>query len=320
MANLVYQEASNLISSVANQAIISPLGDPYTIGISGLIFDIIGDVGVEIDSDITDHFVEANYTIQDHWAQKPIRVTMQGYAAELVSVFQPNIIQEIFSALSGLVLLPGLAPTFNVQDSQFYAQMNAIAQLEQNIVNTTLNAFQIFNNASTLVTRQQTVFQFLLNMWQQRILATVETPYAVFENMAIESIRPTQSGDTTKVSEFIVRFKQIQTVNSIQATPNASSTNTQNTGTTSSQNPIAGGVAQSYSAPTVNLGNTTGNAGPSSNTIPILPSPPSALPLAAPSSDVLPPVPNLTPSVPQFSVPNTIQPTFLGQATMPLTP
>ena len=318
MNNLNVQDISNLVSSVANQAIVRPLGDPYTIGISGLIFDIVGDVGVEIDSDITDHFVEANYAIQDHWAQKPIRVTMQGYAGEVVAVYQPSVIQQIFSAVVGLVTPSGLSPAFNAQDTEFYATLSTVAQLGQNIVNTALNAFQVFTNAATLVTRQQTVFQFLFNMWQTRQLATVETPYAVFENMAIESIRPTQSGDTTKVSEFIVRFKQIQTVNSIQATPNVSSTTVQNTGTTSSQTPVVAPGATSYSSPTVNLGNTTGNAGPinGSNTT-IVPAPSSALPVVP---TLTPDVPNLTPSVPQFSVTNTIQPIFLGQASPSLTP
>ena len=257
--SLIYQEASNLIASVANQAIISPLGDPYTIGISGLIFDIVGDVGVEINSDITDHFVEANYAIQDHWAQKPIIVTMQGYAAEVVNVYQPNLIQQIFSALEGLQPLGILSPTFNTQDAEFYTQLSGITQLGQNLVNTTLNAFQLFHNAATLVTTQQTVFQYLLNMWQQRILATVETPFAVFENMAIESIRPTQSAESTKVSEFIVRFKQILTVNAVQGTSNASSTETQNSGTTSTIAPTPSQGLEPYVATPVSLGSGYGS-------------------------------------------------------------
>ena len=263
--SLIYQEASNLISSVANQAIVSPLGDPYTIGISGLIFDIIGEVGVEINSDITDHFVEANYAIQDHWAQKPIIVTMQGYAAELVRIYQPNILQQIFSDLTGLQPLGILAPSFNVQDNEFYSEIDTITQLGQNLVNTTLNAFQLFQNAATLVTRQQTVFQYLLNMWQQRILATVETPFAVFENMAIESIRPSQNAETTKISEFIVRFKQILTVDAVQGTSNASSTETQNAGTTSTIPPTPSQGLVPYVASAVSLGSGYGTAVPTND-------------------------------------------------------
>lgn len=262
MSSNAIQDISNLVASVASQAIVKPLGDPYTIGISGLIFDIVGDVGIEVNSDITDHFVEANYAIQDHWAQKPVIVTMQGYAAEVVSIYQPSLLQQIFQAVGGLLPLPGLAPTFNVQDTQFYAQMNSISQLGQNIVTTTLNAFQVFANAATLVTKQQSVFQFLFNMWQTRQLATVETPYAVFENMAIESLRPSQSGETTKISEFIVRFKQIQTVSAVQGTSNAESTDTQNAGTTSTIPPAASEGLQSYVANPVSLGSGYGTLTP----------------------------------------------------------
>lgn len=271
MSSSIYQNAANLIASAANQAIVSPLGDPYTIGISGLIFDIVGDVGVDINSEISDHYVEENFAIQDHWAQKPIIVTLQGYAAEVVNVYRPNIISEIFTALVGLVPLSGLGPTFNAQDSQFYASFNNISQLGQNIINTTLTAFQIFGNAATVVTRQQTVFQYLLNMWQTRQLCTVETPFAVFENMAIESIRPTQSGETTKISEFVVRFKQILTVASVQGTSNAQSTQTQNAGTTSTIPPAASIGLQPYISNPVSLGSGYGsitNLNGSSITVP----------------------------------------------------
>lgn len=259
MSQSVYQAASNLIASAANQAIVSPLGDPYTLGISGLIFDIVGEVSVDINSEITDHYVEQNYAIQDHWAQKPIIVTLQGYAAEVVNVYRPNIISEIFTTLTGLVPLSGLGPTFNAQDSQFYVQLNNISQLGQNIINTALTAFQIFGQAATLVTKQQTVFQFLLNMWQTRQLCTVETPYAIFQNMAIESIRPTQSAETTKVSEFIVRFKQILTVASIQGTSNPASTVSQNSGTNSTIPPAASLGLKPYVSNPVSLGTGYGS-------------------------------------------------------------
>ena len=227
------QEASNLVSLVANQAIIQPLGDPYTIGISGLIFDIIGRVSVKASSDVTDHFVEANYAIQDHVALKPILVSMEGKAAELVNVYNPNSLFSIFSALGGLTPLAGLAPSFNTQDAEFYSQLSTIASLAQNVVNTATSAFAIFSGAATLVTKQQNAFTFLMGMRNARQLCTVETPYAIFENMIIEDIDAEQTEETTKISTFNIRFKQILTVDSIQGTSSVGSTASQNTGTTS---------------------------------------------------------------------------------------
>lgn len=252
------QSAANLTSSVVNQAIIRPLGNPNLIGISGLVLDIIDDEEIMIDSDITDHYVEQNYAIQDHIALKPIRFSLHGYAAELVNVPTPNVLNSIFTAIAGLVTLAGLAPQFNTQDSQFYGSLNNVAQLESNVVGQTLTAFALFGFKSTLVTRQQTVYQFLYNMWQTRQLCTVETPFAIFENMAIESIRALQSGASNAISDFTVTLKQILTVNSITATNNANSTVTQNTGSSSNASPVFGGAAAPLSAPPVNLGVDSG--------------------------------------------------------------
>lgn len=260
MSDLNVQDVSNLVASITNQAIVTPLGDPYTIGISGLIFDIVGRVNVKASSDVTDHFVEQNYAIQDHVALKPIIVTMEGKAAEVVAVYQPSILQSIFTALEGLIPLPGLAPSFNAQDSQFYAAMASVAQLGQNLVNTALNAFQIFQNAMTLVTKQQSAYQFLINMRNNRQLCTVETPFAIFENMIIEDLDCDQTEETTKISQFIVRFKQIQTVASVQGTSNANSTDTQNTGSTSTIPPAASVGLQPYVSNPVSLGSGFGTS------------------------------------------------------------
>ena len=254
------QETSNLVSLVANQAIIQPLGDPYTIGISGLIFDIVGRVGVKAVADVTDHFVEANYAIQDHVALKPMIVTMEGKAAELVNVFNPNSLLSIFSAVGGLTPLAGLSPSFNTQDAEFYSQLSTVASLAQNLANTTASAFAVFSNVSTIVTRQQSVFQYLIGLRNARQLCTVETPFAVFDNMIIEDLDSEQGEETTKLSSFVVRFKQILTVDSIQGISNTGSTANQNTGTTSTTPPVAGGTQVQNSATPVSLGSTSGVA------------------------------------------------------------
>lgn len=254
------QGAANLISAVVNQAIVRPLGDPYTIGISGLIFDIVSVVDLRIASDITDHYVEQNYAIQDHWAQKPIIVTVKGYAAEKVSIFIPNILSPLFTAITGLTPLAGLAPQFNTQDAQFYNTLQNVAQLGKNVVNTAMSVFQVFDQAATMVTRQQSVFNFLMSLWQSRTLCTVETPFAIFNNMAIELILPSQPEETTLISEFVVTFKQIKTVASITGTANVNSLASANSGSTSTNPTIPGGTFADITANTVNLGNDSGTA------------------------------------------------------------
>ena len=257
-ALLDVQSASNLVSLVANQAIVQPYGDPYTIGISGLIFDIVGRVSVKASADVTDHFVEANYAIQDHVALKPMIVIMEGRAAELVQTYGGNFIQQIFSALGGLSPLPGFGPTFNTQDAQVYSEVSTVAALTQNVVNSVQSIFAMFSNYSTIVTKQQTVFQYLIGMRNARQLCSVETPYAVFENMVIEDLDCEQNEETTKVSTFVVRFKQILTVASIQGTASASSTDSQNAGTTSTVPPSPAQGLTPYTSNPVSLGSGYG--------------------------------------------------------------
>ena len=268
-AALDIQDASNLVSLVANQAIVQPYGDPYTIGISGLIFDIVGRVSVKASSDVTDHFVEANYAIQDHVALKPMIVTMEGKAAELVQSYNSNFLQQIFSALGGLSPLLGLGPTFNKQDAMVYSQISTVASLAQNVVNTAQSIFAIFSGAATIVTRQQTVFQYLIGMRNARQLCTVETPYAVFENMIIEDLDCEQTEETTKVSSFHVRFKQILTVQAIQGTSSVGSTDSQNSGTVSTVPPAADVGLQPYVSNPVSLGSGYGTNVSTSSTLSI---------------------------------------------------
>ncbi len=254
--NLI-QNAQNLVSSVVNQFIVRPLGAPNIIGISGFIFDVLDDEEVIIDSDITDHYVESNYAIQDHIALKPVRFTLRGYVAELVDDL-PNSLASIYNRVKGLQTLGGLAPQFNTQDSQFYSQVNDTVQKVTNVINQAKSAYQLFGDSSTTSNKQQKVYQYFFNMWKTRQLCKVETPFAVFDNMAIESIRAIQSGSTRFISDFTITFKQILTVNSIVLTPSVGSLLSQNLGSVSNSLLSPGGVFKQTVAAISNLGTDAG--------------------------------------------------------------
>lgn len=252
------QIAANLLTSVVSQAIIKPLGNPYTIGVSGLIFDIMDVIDVSVEADITDHYVEQNYAIQDHISQKPVIITLKGYAAEQVAYSSFNLSSPILSSLQGLIPLAGLGPSFNSQDSQFYSELEQTAQVGQNVVNSVQSLFELSGQGATAVTRQQYVYQFLFGLWKSRTLCVIETPWAIYENMAIQSLRPTQTGETVFISEFLITFKQILTVAAIQGTVSVNSTQSQNTGTNLNVSPVFGGAGTQLSTPTTNLGVSNG--------------------------------------------------------------
>lgn len=79
------------LSTLEQQAIVRPNNPPP--GIGGFLFDIPGDEWVQLTSDITDHYVENNTSIQDQIALQPEQITVKGFVAELVigsAVPDPN--------------------------------------------------------------------------------------------------------------------------------------------------------------------------------------------------------------------------------------
>lgn len=69
------------VSTLQNKAIVRPDNPPR--GIAGFLFDIRQEETIELNSDITDHYVEDNTAIQDQVALKPEMITLRGLVAEL---------------------------------------------------------------------------------------------------------------------------------------------------------------------------------------------------------------------------------------------
>ena len=56
----------------------------YAEDIGYFIFDIDGTVTHQLESDITDHYVEDNTAVQDHIALRPEKITLKNYQGELL--------------------------------------------------------------------------------------------------------------------------------------------------------------------------------------------------------------------------------------------
>lgn len=215
MANPTLQGINNLISNVVNQYIVRPSGSPFSLGVNGFVFDILEDEEVSIDSDITDHFIEDNYAIHDHWAQKPIKFSLHGYVAEISELFpEHSTAFSILTKVQSLLSLEEFIPKFTTQASELYSKTSSVLSKVNNIANQAANVYDVVTRFQTSATRQQSAYQTFKNFWLSRQLCSVETPYGVFENMAIETIRIVQKGNTKFISDFIVCFKQINIVRS----------------------------------------------------------------------------------------------------------
>lgn len=71
------------LSTLEGLALVRPNNPPE--GIAGFLFDIVGDETIDLESEITDHFVENNTAIQDQIALRPEIITVSGIVAELTN-------------------------------------------------------------------------------------------------------------------------------------------------------------------------------------------------------------------------------------------
>lgn len=230
--------SSTLIGSLSNLLLASPQSTqgylpenaPTSTGLISLLqgppsilFHYEGEQSVTLASDITDHFVEDNTAIQDQIALKPIVITTHGFIGELNNV-PPYPLALLQQALNTLSAVGAYLPALTLTAQNAYNAAFAAYQLEQSAVNSATSAISSIggqsgesvigsvNDGITSVAnqnRQQTYFQLFYGYWQSRTLFTVQTPWAIFQNMAILNCRPVQSAEDRMVTDFEVTFKQM---------------------------------------------------------------------------------------------------------------
>lgn len=208
------KSVEGFISSVVNKYVVRPTGSPNMIGAGGFLFDVLAKEEVHLEAEITDHFTENNYAIQDHIAIRPVRFTLRGYASELTNVYQQPLLGILEKAQS-LGDVFGLAPNFSAQATQAYAKITNVTSKINGVINQANNIFDIFSSKSTTATNQQKAFKFFKSLWETAQLVSVETPYEVFTNMAIERVTAIQNDDTRLITDFSVTFKQFRTVTTV---------------------------------------------------------------------------------------------------------
>lgn len=219
---------SNLIL-VSPQATIGyqPQNPPTTNGTPtqpppSLLFHYEGEQTVSLVSDITDHYIEDNTALQDQIALKPEEITTHGFIGELNNVAPPALalVQTIANKLT---IINAYTPNLSVSALLAYNEAFQLYQVAQNAINSGVAAWSsitssggesvVGSNGLSLQpnqNKQQVTFQQFYGYWRNRILFTVQTPWAVFQNMAIKSLRAIQDAQTNVITDFEVTFKIIR--------------------------------------------------------------------------------------------------------------
>ena len=235
----------SLLSSVAKALL--PSQSPV------ILFHYEGEQTAKLSSDITDHFIEDNSAIQDQISLKPIVISTHGFIGEVNDVPPNAVLAALQVAAQKLVALGEYTPALSITAQLAYNQASQLYQVGQNLANSAIAAFSsitgtggesvIGNNGLVIQpnqTKQQLCFQQFYGYWSSRTLFTVQTPWAVFQNMAIQELTAIQDETTNTVTDFNVTFKQINIANALSVLDAQGRLQTQSAGTV---NLGIGGVA-----------------------------------------------------------------------------
>jgi|SRR6185312_1557177 len=196
-----------------------------------LLFHYEGEQTVSLESDITDHFIEDNTSIQDQIALRPEIITTHGFIGELNDVPPPGL-AIVQAAANKLTSISAYVPALSTTALIAYNEAFAAYQIANSATNAAISAWSsiIGDNGTSVIdggteiteannqNRQQTMFQQFYAYWRNRYLFTVQTPWAVFQNCAIFKLRAIQSEETNVISDFEVTFKLIRMA-STESTP-----------------------------------------------------------------------------------------------------
>lgn len=187
-----------------------------TQGIAGFVFDYLGDTTLNLEADITDHYSENNFAVQDHVAIKPTRVVLKGFVSELVHKAPQGVVGLLASMQSGLSQIDAYLESYTPGVVQTLQKAVTQVQNTVNNINNTLqkaqNVISLFPGAPPTTTKQETAYIQLSIALRTKQVMTIETPFHVFDNMIIERLTLIQPEETKTWADISVTLKQLRFV------------------------------------------------------------------------------------------------------------
>lgn len=212
--NNVYSQPFNSLTNLVDLA--STAGEMYLVAPENIesevyIFDTRGEEEANLESDITDNWIEDNTTMQDHIGLKPLIITLSGYVGELNNKVDPDF-KEVSDAYKGtLEPLNPFLPKLTAQAEYIVNRTEEVYGIYKKANKTVLRLEDKLNDISTPdVSNQQKIFGKFYDLWKKRTLCSVYTPFGVFNSMAILSLNAKQGEDSPYISEFSLTFKEIR--------------------------------------------------------------------------------------------------------------
>lgn len=194
------------------------------------LFDYEGDQTITLRSQITSSWVEENYQVNDHIALESDIITTNGFIGEVNTVV-PTALIELDQAADKLQNISSMEPSLSISAQKAYDTAFKIYQAVELAKRTSIPAWNsssgVTSNGPTEInqgvgaqelvdsidlrtqSKQQIAFQKFYAYRKARTLFTVQTPWAIFKDCAIEELTSTQSATSAYVTQFAITFKPI---------------------------------------------------------------------------------------------------------------
>ncbi|WP_405316542.1 phage baseplate protein [Faecalibacillus faecis] len=194
-------------------------------------FGICTQNNLSLKSDITNHYTEENYWINDHWAINPPQYTLSGLIGELIYTVPEGWAQKIESLYgpTGLGLLSVLSPTLGSYTSGVLNITRKVQSVVDKYINiakqsaSKIKDFALKKAGITVVkkTNQRRVLNELENLMNNRVLVNVVTPYGTYNRLAIVAINIRQNDNTRFISDVEITFQKWRSIDELYADVNS---------------------------------------------------------------------------------------------------
>ena len=177
-------------------------------------FGVCTQNNLTLKSEITNHYIEENTWVNDHWAISPPQYTLSGLIGELIYTVPEGWakkIESIYGAI-GLGVLSKLCPSLGSYTSSALNIARKAESVVQKYINIAKSASDKIANFLkrdiTSKTNQRRVLDELENLMNNRILVNVFTPYGTYKGLAIISINVRQDQSTRFMSDIEITFQK----------------------------------------------------------------------------------------------------------------
>lgn len=209
-----FTNGSNAVYNVTNQYVISTI---VNLGLAGLKLDIEGDLTLQENSEITDHYTEAGYPIQDNVVFNPIRYTLTGKIGETVIYAKNNEPSNFQQLTQKLTKFNSFIPTLTGGMQQLQNTANQLATSQQSTadyakaaIGASTNFYKTFKQLNPPRTKQADAVNFIRSLKNSKSLINLETPWMLLSNLLIETLEFTQPAESKDYTDVTITLKEIR--------------------------------------------------------------------------------------------------------------